>query len=273
MIIRGKLALVTGAASGIGRETAKALAREGAKLILCDVNAEGLGEIEGEINGLSSCVLARVVDVSDPAAMRAFADEVHAAHGALDILVNNAGVGISSSVLSTTLEDWDWVIAINLKGVVHGLHFFLPPMVDRGQGGHVVNVSSMAGYFVATGLTAYLATKFGVFGLSEATREDLRGTGIGVSTICPGVIRTGIVGASRFRGVDNADAVRAHIDQEYRKRDYGPERVAAAIVKAIRHNRKIVPVSPEAWLAYYLTRFNVPLSRWLAGKVTEKMLK
>lgn len=273
MQMNGKRALVTGAASGIGRETAKALAREGARLILCDVNADGLGEIEGEINALSRCELARVVDVSSADAMRAFAEEVHAAHGALDILVNNAGVGISSSVLNTTLEDWDWVISINLKGVIHGLHFFLPLMVERGQGGHVVNVSSMAGYFVATGLTAYLATKFGVFGLSEATREDLRGTGIGVSTICPGIIRTGIIATSRFRGVDNADALRQHVDQEYRKRNYGPDRVAKAIVGAIRHNRKVVPVSPEAWLAYYVTRLSPALSRLIGNKVTQDMMK
>lgn len=269
--LNGKLALVTGAGSGIGRETAKALAASGARLILCDVNEAALAGVAEELG--AACVLSRVVDVSKVEAMRAFADEVHAAHGALDILVNNAGVGISSSVLNTTLEDWDWVIGINLKGVVHGLHFFLPPMVARGTRAHVVNVSSLAGYFVGPGLSAYLTTKFAVFGLSEVTREDLRGTPIGVSTICPGIIKTNIVSASRYRGVDDEQGMSRHIDMVYRKRNYGPERVAAAVVKAIRLNRKIVPVSPESWALYYLTRFSVPLSRWVGVQMVKNMLK
>ena len=271
--LNGKLVLVTGAASGIGRETAKALAREKARLILCDVNEAGLAEIAGEVTGISECVLSKVVDVSDREGMRTFAEEVHAAHGPLDVLVNNAGVGISSSVLTTTLEDWDWVIDINLKGVVHGLHFFLPPMVERGTGGHVVNVASLAGYFVSTGLTAYLTTKFGIFGLSEAAREDLREFDIGVSTICPGVIKTGIVSSSRFRGFDNPDEIRDHIAQHYVKRNYGPDRVANAIVTAIRKNKGIVPVSPESWMFYYINRLCVPLSRRLGRAVKDKMVK
>jgi NAD(P)-dependent dehydrogenase (short-subunit alcohol dehydrogenase family) len=261
--INGKLALVTGAGSGIGRATALALAGAGARVIVCDVNEASLESIAAELG--AACVMSWQVDVGNADAMRAIAHAVHAAHGPLDILINNAGVGISSSVLNTTLEDWDWVIGINLKGVIHGLHFFLPAMVERGGRGHVVNVASLAGYFVSTGLSAYLTTKFGVFGLSEVAREDLRGTGIGVSTVCPGIIRTNIVASSRYRGVADASAASAHIDQAYRKRNYGPEKVAAAIVRAIQKNRAIVPVSPESWLLYYLNRFNVPLSR-LAGR-------
>lgn len=268
--LRDKLALVTGAGSGIGRETARALAAKGARVIICDVNDAALADVSSELG--AQCLLAERVDVSDREAMRAFAGNVHAAHGPLDILINNAGVGISSSVLNTTLEDWDWVIDINLKGVVHGLHFFLPPMVERGQRGHVVNVASLAGYFVSTGLSAYLTTKFAVFGLSEATREDLRGTGIGVSTVCPGVIKTNIVATSRYRGVEDTQAMSAHVDATYKKRNYGPERVAAAIVKAIEHNRNIVPVSPESWLLYYVTRLNVPLSRWVGRLMIKGMM-
>lgn len=269
--IQGKLALVTGAGSGIGRETAKALARAGARLIVCDVNEAGLAGIAGELG--QACVMSRAVDVSQAQAMEALAKDVHAEFGPLDILVNNAGVGISSSVLNTTLEDWDWVIGINVKGVVHGLHFFLPPMVARGQRAHVVNVSSLAGYFVGSGLSAYLTTKFAVFGLSEVTREDLRGTGIGVSTICPGIIKTNIVSSSRYRGFDDSTAMSRQIDTAYKKRNYGPERVAAAILKAIQHNRKIVPVSPESWALYYLTRFNVPFSRWIGVQIVKNMTK
>jgi NAD(P)-dependent dehydrogenase (short-subunit alcohol dehydrogenase family) len=146
-------------------------------------------------------------------------------------------------------------------------------MVARGQRAHVVNVSSLAGYFVGSGLSAYLTTKFAVFGLSEVTREDLRGTGIGVSTICPGIIKTNIVSSSRYRGFDDSTAMSRQIDTAYKKRNYGPERVAAAILKAIQHNRKIVPVSPESWALYYLTRFNVPFSRWIGVQIVKNMTK
>ena len=269
--LNGKLALVTGAASGIGRATAKELARKGARLVLCDVNDGGLNELAAELGG--ACVMVHVVDVSNAEAMRALAERVHGELGTLDVLVNNAGVGISSSVLNTTLEDWDWVMGVNLKGVVHGLHFFLPRMVERGQRGHVVNVASLAGYFVSSGLSAYLTTKFAVFGLSEVTREDLRGTGIGVSTICPGIIKTNIVATSRYRGVPDPGAVSTHIDAAYKKRNYGPDKVGAAIVNAIQHNRKVVPVSPESWALYYITRFNVPFSRWIGVQLVKNMMK
>jgi NAD(P)-dependent dehydrogenase (short-subunit alcohol dehydrogenase family) len=162
----GKLGLVTGAASGIGRATAVALARAGADLVICDVNAAGLEETAGTIRGLGRQTLARTVDVARRDAMEAFAAEVHAAHPAVDILVNNAGVGLGGGLLDTTLEDWDWIVGINVMGVVHGCHFFVPPMVRRGRGGHVVNVSSGAAFAAPSSLVAYAATKFAVFGLS-----------------------------------------------------------------------------------------------------------
>src|SRR5437867_2829597 len=120
--LRGKTALVTGAASGIGRATALALANEEARLILCDVNDEALREVEREVAGQS--FLVRKVDVSKRDAMRAFADDVHERVRAVDVLVNNAGVGLAGGILDTTLEDWEWVISINLWGVIHGCHFF-----------------------------------------------------------------------------------------------------------------------------------------------------
>jgi len=258
--LNGKLTLVTGAASGIGRETAKQLAQAGARLILCDVNEDGLRAIEAEVNGISECVLASIVDVSDTEAMRAFADEVHANHGTLDILVNNAGVGISSSIINTTLDDWDWVLGINLKGVIHGLQFFVPPMVERGSG-HVVNVASIVCFFVGVGATAYITSKFAVFGMYEATREDLAGTGVNVSTICPGFTNTGFISNSRMRGYEDDPDKITRVDETYAKLSHGPALIARAIVKSIRKRKKIVPVSPEAWFLYYLTRISPWASR------------
>src|SRR4051812_37297765 len=160
--LTGKTVLVTGAGSGIGRETALLSARRGADVVICDVNAEGLAETESRARAAGPDVIAREVDVSDREQMRGFAEEVNGSKGAVDLLVNNAGVGLGAGLLESELEDWDWIVSINVMGVVHGCHFFLPAMVERGRGGHVVNIASAAGFFATPSLVAYTATKFGV---------------------------------------------------------------------------------------------------------------
>jgi NAD(P)-dependent dehydrogenase (short-subunit alcohol dehydrogenase family) len=249
-----KAALVTGAASGIGRETALAFARAGADLIICDVNERGLEETAAAIRALGRPVLARRVDVSRAEEMRAFAAAVHREREAVDVLMNNAGVGLGAGFVDTSLEDWEWIVAINLWGVVHGCHFFVPPMVARRRGGHVVNVSSAAGYLATAQLAAYSTTKFAVFGLSEALRDELAPHGIGVTTVCPGIINTPITTSARMRGASATSEARAALIEMYRRRNYGPERVAANILKAVARNRAVAPVSAEAWLIYVLKR-------------------
>ena len=247
-----KTVLITGAGSGIGRETAHVFARAGADLVLCDVNTEGLAETESGCRG--RVVLSSVVDVADRGAMRQFAAAVHERTEALDVLVNNAGVGMAARFLDTSLDDWEWILGINLRGVIHGCYFFVPKMVERGAGGHVVNLSSVLGYFAADISSAYATTKFGVFGLSEALRLELEPHDIGVSTICPGIINTSITSTMRMRG-DRATANdRSKINNFYKRRNYGPEKVAEAIFAAVVSNRSVVPVSPEAWVLYWLKR-------------------
>jgi NAD(P)-dependent dehydrogenase (short-subunit alcohol dehydrogenase family) len=270
---RGKVVLVTGAGSGIGKETALAFARAGADLLLCDVNEDGLGRTAGEVVALGRTAFARRVDVSKRHEMEAFAKEVHADHSAVDILVNNAGVGLGANFMNTTLEDWEWVLSVNLWGVIHACHFFIPPMVARGQGGHVVNVSSGAGYWASSLLTAYSTSKFGVLGLSEALRDELSPHRIGVSTICPGLINTPITQTSRLKGVPDEDEARRRIQSMYVKRGYGPEKVAAAIVNAVHKNRSVVPVTPEAWLMYGIKRLAPDLGMKLVGKLAKRMFK
>jgi NAD(P)-dependent dehydrogenase (short-subunit alcohol dehydrogenase family) len=203
--------------------------------------------------------------------MRAFAADVHRERPAVDLLVNNAGVGLGATFLDTTLEDWDWIVAINLWGVVHGCHFFVPPMVARRRGGHVVNVSSAAGYVATSPLAAYCTTKFGVLGLSEALREELAPHGIGVTTVCPGIINTPITERARMRGPAATPEARAALVALYRRRNYGPERVAANILKAVTRNRAVAPISPEAWVMYALKRVApglvAPLNRLFARRV------
>src|SRR4051795_4961464 len=140
--LSGRTAVVTGAGSGIGRETALLCARRGANLAICDVDEAGLAETERRARALGREVIARRVDVSDREQMRAFADEVPA----VDLLVNNAGVGLAADFQDTLLDDWDWIVSINLMGVVHGCHFFVPAMVERGAGGPGANLSAMGGF-------------------------------------------------------------------------------------------------------------------------------
>jgi NAD(P)-dependent dehydrogenase (short-subunit alcohol dehydrogenase family) len=257
----GRLALVTGAGSGIGRETALLCARRGANLAICDVNEAGLAETEAEARRLGADVLARQVDVGDRTQMQAFAGAVHEQVDAVDLLVNNAGVGLGASFLETPLEDWDWIVPINVMGVVHGCHMFVPAMVARGRG-HVVNLSSAAGYFANPSLAAYTATKFAVLGLSEALRTELRPLGIGVTAVCPGLINTPITRNSRLRGT--AEAQRERVVRLYQRRNYGPDRVAQRVLHAVHHNRAVMPVTAEAWAMWWLVRFAPPLARGVA---------
>jgi NAD(P)-dependent dehydrogenase (short-subunit alcohol dehydrogenase family) len=267
--LRDKVVLVTGAASGIGRATAQAFARERAKLVLCDRDEDGLREVEGEVAPHAGHVEWRRVDVASRDEMRAFADDVHRRFAAVDVLVNNAGVGQSGGMLDTTLEDWSWVLGVNLWGVVHGCHYFVPKMVERGAGGHVVNVSSVFGFFAPPGSIGYCASKFGVFGLSESLRGELQGHGIGVSTICPGMINTNIVKTGRY-----SDRSRPHRDgviRMFEERGHSPDVVAKAIVSAVKRNRGVVPAAPEAWAFWYAKRF-LPksfsaLARAFAGRM------
>jgi len=262
--LRDRTALVTGAGSGIGRASALAFARRGANLAICDVNEASLAATEAEARKLGVSVIARRVDVAHADEMRAFADAVHAEVEAVDVLMNNAGVGLAGGVLETSLEDWHWIVDINLFGVVHGIHHFVPAMVRRGRGGHVVNVSSMAAYATSSLLPAYVTTKYAVLGLSESLREELAPHRIGVTAVCPGIINTGIVEATRMRGAQDTDAARAEIKRGYTQRNYTPERVAENVLRAIQRNRAVAPISPEAWMFYYLKRF-FPGFVWFLG--------
>jgi len=268
--LQGRTALVTGAASGIGRATALALARLGAGLVVCDVSDTGLAAIAGEIRALGRDVLARRVDVASAAEMEAFAAGVHERVEAVDLLVNNAGVGLGGGALHTSLEDWRWIVGFNLFGVIHGCHFFVPAMVRRGRGGHVVNVSSVAGYVATEALVAYSTTKFGVFGFSEALRQELRRHHIGVTAACPGIINTPITASSPLRSPDAIPAARAYMMEAYRRRNYSPERVADNILRAVQRNLGGAPISPEAWVMYGLKRLSPALVAWINRRMGER---
>ncbi len=251
MRLAGSLALVTGAASGIGRATALALAARDARLVICDLDDERLQAVRRELG--EACVLARQVDVGDRAAMARFAEEVHSLAPALDVLVNNAGVGLSGGLLETSLDDWDWVLRVNVLGVVHGCHYFVPPMVGRRRG-HVVNTASILSYVAAPGILGYVTSKFAVLGLTLSLRGELRRYGVGVTAVCPGIIATDILGKTRF--ADGDSGMRDRLEGWFRWRAYPPERVAEAVCAAVEKNRALVPVTPESWAGYVATRLS-----------------
>lgn len=266
MDIRGRVALVTGAARGIGRATSLALADAGAQLIISDVNDAALSDLAAVLQQRGRLLLSQRVDVSDRAQMQAFSDAVHARGPAVDILVNNAGVGLTGGIETTSLEDWKWVLGVNLWGVIHGCHFFVPKMIQQakatGKGGHVVNVSSAFGYYGGARTIGYCTSKFAVFGLSESLRNELAPQGIGVSVICPGVIDTDIISTTRFTAEPGRDPekLRARVQKMYTRRNFSPERVADSIVGAVRCRKSVVPVTAEAWLLWLTSRVSSKLS-------------
>ncbi|MEU7149449.1 SDR family oxidoreductase [Streptomyces sp. NPDC045456] len=263
----GQLVLVTGAASGIGRATAFAFAEAGARVVAVDRDAEGAARTAdlARLVGAPQA-WAETVDVSDEAAMEKLADKVAAEYGTVDVLVNNAGIGLSGSFLSTTTEDWKKVLDVNLWGVIHGCRLFGRQMAERGQGGHIVNTASAAAFQPSKILSAYGASKAAVLMLSESLRAELAGQGIGVTAICPGIVNTNITTTARFTGVsaDEEKRRQAKVARAYGLRNYPPEKVADAILRAVARNEAVVPVTPEARGAHLMSRFAPRALRALA---------
>ena len=260
-----QLVVVTGAAGGIGRATALRFAKGGAKVAVCDVDQAGLDSLAAELG--DRCALARKVDVSDRAQMKAFADAVHAIAPAADVVVNNAGVGLSGGILDTSLDDWDWVLRINLGGVVHGCHLFAPPMAAARRG-HLINVSSCLGYYPAPGVVGYVTSKFAVLGMSLSMRAELAPHGVCVTAICPGLIATGIVEKGRFAG--DTGAQKESAVKIFRERGRSPDQVAAAIVRAARRGPAVRPVAPEAWALWALSRLAPSAAGGLGRRVRDR---
>nr|WP_119611860.1 SDR family oxidoreductase [Streptomyces acidiscabies] len=263
----GQLVLVTGAGSGIGRATAFAFAEAGARVVAVDRDDES-AERTAELARLVGAreAWAEAVDVSDEKAMEELADKVRQSYGVVDVLVNNAGIGMSGSFFDTSTEDWRRVLDVNLWGVIHGCRLFGRDMVERGQGGHIVNIASAAAYQPSRVLSAYGTSKAAVLMLSESLRAELAGKGIGVSAICPGLINTGIASTATFVGVDaqEQERRRERSSRMYGRRNYPPEKVADAVVRAVVRNDAVVPVTPEAKGSRLLSRLSPRVLRAFA---------
>ena len=253
---RGRVAVVTGAASGIGLALTERFVAEGMNVVMADIEAGALATESARLRRDGATVLPIRVDVSQPGDVERLADETYHAFGAAHVVCNNAGVAVIGAVHEHTLADWQWVINVNLWGVIHGVRVFLPRMLAGGDEGHVVNTASMAGLTTAPFMSVYDVTKHGVVALSESMYKELAlsGAPIGVSVVCPGLIETNIMRSSRNRPESLAEEGKAGpmaqaFGQSLSDRlagGYPPSEVANQVVAGIREGRfYIVPAQPD----------------------------
>ncbi len=245
--LTGRVAVVTGGASGIGRALCLAFAREGMRVVVADVDEAGMAETVAGVAALGARGLAVRTDVSRLAEVHAVAERGWAEFGAVHVLCNNAGVGVSGGLETATHRDWEWVMGVNLWGVIHGMEAFVPRMIAQRAGGHIVNTASMAGLIASQGLGVYNTTKYAVVGLSETLAKDLRPHGIGVSVLCPMGVTTSILDSARNRPPHLVDPGRPPgAPVPLIGRSLTPEHVAEQVLRAIRANRLYIITHQEA---------------------------
>jgi NAD(P)-dependent dehydrogenase (short-subunit alcohol dehydrogenase family) len=254
--VADKRVLVTGAGSGIGRATALAAARKGARLVLTDIDAGSLDRVASEIRDDGGTVeYLEALDISDHDAVAAMAEQVHTAHGTLDVAMNIAGIALWGSVDRLSHEQWRRVVDVNLMGPIHVIEAFVPAMIAAGRGGHLVNVSSAAGIFGLPWHAPYSAAKFGLRGISEVLRFDLRRHGIGVSLVCPGAVDTGLVNTLEIAGVDRSHPGLERYAARFRRHAVRPDVAAQKILQGVERNRYWVYTSRDIQVAHLLQRW------------------
>jgi NAD(P)-dependent dehydrogenase (short-subunit alcohol dehydrogenase family) len=197
--VSGKVAFVTGGASGVGLGIAKALATAGAKVVIADVRQDHLEDALAKLAALQSSLHAIRVDVTDRREMARAADETERVFGKIHIVCNNAGINLFTDIGEAAYTDWDWVMGVNLGGVINGVQTFVPRIKAHGEGGHIVNTASMASFLSGPAAGIYTCSKFAVRGLSEALRWSLAPHGIGVSVLCPGLVKSSIFESEKLR--------------------------------------------------------------------------
>jgi NAD(P)-dependent dehydrogenase (short-subunit alcohol dehydrogenase family) len=261
--LKKKVAVITGAAEGIGKAIALAAANEGMRLVLADISAEQLDKTVNQIRQSGASVIGVVTDVALEHEVQALADRAYAEFGNVHLLVNNAGVAFAKSAWETSAKDWEWIMGINLYGVTHALRIFVPRMLANNEDGHIINTASLAGLVSEPALAAYNASKFGVVTITEGLYHDLtlRHSKIGVSVLCPGWVKTRITDSERHRepadrskpeelekvslktGMAIAKAVDAGIS---------PTLVADAVFEAIKNNNFYILTHPESKAAVHI---------------------
>ena len=249
--ITGRVVFITGGAGGLGRGMAKAFAARGAKIMLADRDADGLASVAAELKSDGTDVGTVVCDVADLASVEAAAQATLEQFGKVHVVVNNAGVALGGQPGEIPMQDWRWIVDINLMGVVHGVEVFAPIIQAQGEGGHFVNTASMAGHFANPGMSPYNATKYAVVGYSEGLRGELEATNIGVSVLCPAWVRTNIHNTSFGRPSGGPTQADAQNDPNYQNMasvinsGLDPELVGDWVADCVKANRLYIFTHPD----------------------------
>ncbi len=252
--LEGKTAFVTGGASGIGLSMARSFLGAGMKVVIADIDEGALAAAAAQLRGANTELLTVQLDVTDRQQFREVADRVEAEFGEVDVLCNNAGVYRGGTIDKVTYEDWDWVMGVNVGGVVNGVQTFVERMKARGNGGHIVNTASMAGMTTSPGLGVYNASKFAVVGMSEAMQGDLAADNIGVSVLCPGMVRTRILESERTRpdalepdaeGAEEAAQQHNQLMQMAMGTGIDPDEVGELVLQGVKNNQLYLFSHPE----------------------------
>ncbi|MFH1112382.1 MAG: SDR family NAD(P)-dependent oxidoreductase [Pseudomonadota bacterium] len=263
--LAGKVAALTGAASGIGRELAVTLADEGCNLALADVDERGIAKTISMIRNGSVNVTSRYCNVADRDNVYAFAEHVQKAHGHVDVVINNAAVMVADSLEEVSYEDFEWLMGINFWGVVYGTKAFLPYLRLRPQA-HVVNMSSINGVVTTPNNGPYCIAKFAVVGFSETLLQELHGSNVRVSYVLPGSVKTNIIRNTRFRKQANPELGReGSVEWFERAAKTTPEQAARIIVAGIKKNKSRILVGPDAYLIDVMKRLMPALASRYAG--------
>lgn len=262
--------VITGAGSGIGRATAEAFCKQGAIVHIVDVHRARAEETAARLSGADGRAHAHVVDVREAAAVESLAAEVFDLHGRCDVLVNNAGVAHSALVQETSLDDWRWILETNLWGVIHGVHAFVPRMIDQGGDASIVNTASIAGLVGVPSMAPYCTSKFAVVGLSESLGAELRPYGIHVAAICPGVIDTDIVRAARIEG--SLGSRKRRLMDIAQRRGIPPQRVAQDVISTVRSHRPLTMTLGRSYPMLLLRRISPRAYRSAAALALGRLL-
>ncbi|WP_419846182.1 SDR family NAD(P)-dependent oxidoreductase [Candidatus Poriferisocius sp.] len=251
--LNGKVAVVTGAASGIGFAMSERFVSEGMSVVMADVEEEALARSATQLESEGADVLGVLCDVSDAASVKDLAEQTLSAYGGVHVVCNNAGVGPGGLMLETTAEEWEWIVGVNVMGVAHGVITFGPILAEAGEG-HIVNTASEAGLVTNSALGMYCATKHAVVGLSESLWRELHPLGVGVSCLCPNLVNTQIFQSERNRPYDaeltaTQNAIMTPMREMLSARGIAPSEVAANVLDAIVEDRFWVfthDITPEA---------------------------
>lgn len=260
----GKITIITGAGSGIGRALAEKMAARGAVLVLADINVQQVTAVADAITRTGGRATGEALDVTDRNAVQALVDKVVDAHGRIDFMFNNAGIAIGGEARDVSCDDWKQVIDVNLYGVVHGVCAAYPIMARQGFG-HIVNTASIAGLAPFPGELSYTASKYGVVGLTTGLRAEGAALGVNASVVCPGIIETPIYTTSKAVNFDRDEALKTL------PRAMSPERCADQILRGVERNKAVIVVTLLARFLYLLQRISPGLVQWLFRQQVKKM--